>query len=63
MAPHARMSFSCGEPRFEEELGRIAGVKNKRGSWTVPLNAVPVVDGLVRLHEAKVLSAFWGTSP
>jgi superfamily II DNA or RNA helicase len=63
MAPHARMAFSCGDGGFEEEVGRISGVKNKRGAWTVPFNAIRVVDAVARRFNAKVLSASWGHKP
>jgi hypothetical protein len=65
MAPHASMSF-VGEQgvvsSFSEDLEKLAGVKYKRGRWTVPLNAIPVVVDKAQQSGLKV-SAQWVIEP
>ncbi len=63
MAPNAAMVFQ-GEnlSGFYEELEKIAGVRLKRGRWTVPLNAIPLVADKAESVGAQV-SAQWVIEP
>lgn len=67
MAPHARLAFRLSNAArmsdFHKELGRIAGVKQKNGLWTVPLNAVVVVNNLASAWGAQVTAAAWAHKP
>ena len=63
MSPYARLVFANGVDTFNEELSRVAGVKNKQGIWHVPFNALAVVQALAQRHGVEVEAAAWGSEP
>ena len=65
MAPHASMAFAGDQAvvsQFNDEIEKVAGVKNKRGRWTVPLNAIPLIATKAQQAGLKV-SAQWMIEP
>ena len=70
MSPHARLVFAVPNGTvetlgaFRNELGKIAGVKLKKGLWHVPLNALFVVNQLQsRFPGVETAAATWMREP
>jgi superfamily II DNA or RNA helicase len=67
MAPHAKIGFSLSgssdRQAFADDMTRIPGLKLKDGLWTVPYNAVHVVNAIARKHGATVGVARWVDPP
>lgn len=67
MAPHARMAFCHVDQNalesFHVDLAKVPGVRNKKGLWVVPYNAVHTVNALVGKWGAEVSAAAWVVPP
>jgi superfamily II DNA or RNA helicase len=73
MAPYARLAFGlfreaeasgASLSAFHEQLALVPGVKERRGLWEVPYNALEVVEHLRTLHPGvRVEAAAWGREP
>jgi superfamily II DNA or RNA helicase len=70
MSPHARLVFAVPNgtvetlSEFRNELGKIAGVRLKKGLWHVPLNALFVVNQLQsRFPGVETAAATWMREP
>lgn len=67
MAPYARLVFSCPDrellAEFEEALAKIPGTKVKQNAWSIPENALSVVNDLQALFGVGVARASWGRVP
>jgi len=48
---------------FHVELAKVPGVRNKKGLWVVPYNAVYVVNALAAKWSAEVEAAAWVVPP
>lgn len=67
MAPHARLAFESQNPSnlssFYTDMGRVAGVKHRKGMWFVPFNAVHVVNDMAQRWGVRVAAAAWVQPP
>lgn len=66
MAPNASMVFTGEEDSltsFYDAIEKIAGVKQRQGRWTVPLNAVQIVAEKAVAFGVEIPAAQWVVSP
>ena len=64
MAPNANMVFTGEDlPSFYAEIEKIAGVKQRQGRWTVPLNAVNIVAEKAAEFGVEIPAAQWIVAP
>jgi hypothetical protein len=66
LCPVAKIVFDISAPNFHVfrvELARIAGVKEVKGIWHVPYNALAVAEALAGNYDVGVAAASWLTPP
>lgn len=66
LCPVAKIIFDVASPNFhvfKVELARISGVKESKGFWHVPFNALVVVEALAERYVVDVVSAGWVKQP